>query len=249
MAIEKTTIDGITYDMWAATGTVSGLLVKSTTDVWSSGGGGYFDARGGGYIQPVQVQSSTRNFKEVRIDGDDGRARTVTLADHIKVFAGDRVTLTYMGPETKERGSVHGITNHRENHWWTFNANSIAKPAFGKSVYRAAARFVADHRFISYFGGLLALTTLASMNYRPMYRFDQMPRYPMNPWFGSLLDGFWPMSILLVALIVTCWATTTALRNKVNKAALAAINDFTSRQTDDRASTGPVAVEKETKAA
>ncbi|RYE86180.1 MAG: hypothetical protein EOP19_07530 [Hyphomicrobiales bacterium] len=232
MAIEKTTIDGIDYDMWSVVGTVTGVLMKSTTDVWTSGGGGYFDPRGGGYIQPVQVQSSTRNFKEVRIDGDDGDARTVTLADHIKVFAGDRVTLSYIGTAKGQRGWVHGITNHREKHWWTFNTNSIAKPHFGKSLYRAVARFIGDHRFISYAVGLLAVTTIASTNYRPMYRMSQMPRDPVNPWLGQLVDGFWPTTILLVAVITVCWATTTALRKKVNKAALTTINAFTAKQTD-----------------
>lgn len=57
---------------------------------------------------------------EVRILGDDGSKRVVTLPDSVKVTPQDDVSLLYSRKVTDERGPLVGIVNHTTSRTWAF---------------------------------------------------------------------------------------------------------------------------------
>ncbi|NIX76343.1 hypothetical protein [Microvirga terricola] len=74
----------------------------------------------GGSAETVQAKKTI----EVRILGEDGSKRTVTLPDTVKVTPHDDVSLVYARKVTDERGPLVGLVNHTINRTWAFPRGS-----------------------------------------------------------------------------------------------------------------------------
>jgi hypothetical protein len=120
-------IDGRALDVWSCSGRVDHITLRSNTEVWSQGGGGYVSPQYGGYVSAPEFRSRTSEYKEVRISSDDGAVRTIDAAGCVTCVPGDRIAFVYARDPAVAKGPLVGVINYTERRWWSFNANALIK--------------------------------------------------------------------------------------------------------------------------
>jgi hypothetical protein len=129
-------IEGQGLDIWTYGGDVDDVTLRSKTQVWTQGGGGFVSPQLGGYVSPPQVHSMTSQYKEVRLRCDDGSCRTLNAAGHVTCTHGDRVAFVYASTQGASNGPLVGIINHTERRWWSFDTNNlIQEPDFKRTIF------------------------------------------------------------------------------------------------------------------
>jgi hypothetical protein len=113
-------INGRALGVWSCSGRVDHITLRSNTEVWTQGGGGYVGPHGG-YLSAPQVQSRTTEYKEVRISSDDGSVRTIDAAGRVTCVPGDRISFIYASEPAVAKGPLVGIINYTEGRWWSFD--------------------------------------------------------------------------------------------------------------------------------
>lgn len=119
-------IEGEPLDIWTQGGNVDAITLRSDTEVWTQGGGGYVGPHGG-YVAPPQVQSRTTQYKEVRFTKPDGSRQTTNAAGHVTVVPGDAIAFVYASVPALTKGPLVGIINHTERRWWSFDRPEILR--------------------------------------------------------------------------------------------------------------------------
>lgn len=224
-------ISGVAYWFWSHTGTVTGVIPKSETQVWSSGGGGYVDPKYGGVVHAPTVHSHTSHWKEIRIDGDNGRPYTVTVHDGIVAFPGDRASVIYAKPKKHELGYVHGFKNHREDRWWSFNCNTFVKPEYRPTLDGMVFRFWSKG-LLSFLAAMAMVTLVMTVLPAPFWFLLQ----PWNliPWVPAIFILQWPMILCVtigIAILVN-WSykiMRSIASKQASKAILAVARDIVDR--------------------
>lgn len=133
----KAAVYGVELTFWSKAGTITHVLPKSETEVWSSGGGGYVDPQYGGVVNAPRVYSRTIKTKEVRLACDDGSAQTLTVPDSVRAYPGERASIIWARPSADQTGHAHGFKNHREGAAWYFNTHWLQGIRFRSHPFRA----------------------------------------------------------------------------------------------------------------
>ncbi|WP_337827191.1 hypothetical protein [Pseudonocardia sp. TMWB2A] len=93
---------------WTISGEVLGSAIWSSTQVHSSGGGGY-----GGHVSAPTIWSSTTTHKRFFVHTDNGQEHEINLDDSsFGVRDGHRVTVVYAQHRDNESGWLVYLVNH-----------------------------------------------------------------------------------------------------------------------------------------
>lgn len=100
---------------WGISGEALGAAIWSTTQVHSSGGGGYVGPYGG-HVSAPTVSSSSTTHKRFFIRGDNGKESEIELANSsFGVRDGHRVTAVYAQHRESPSGWLVYLHNHDTN--------------------------------------------------------------------------------------------------------------------------------------
>ncbi len=101
------------------TGEVLGSNKHSETHVHASGGGGYINSQGGGYVAPPQITSTTINTHEFWLRLPNGKEQSVTLKNvQIPLRTGQKVSLISGFLNKADYGKYLKLINHNELKAW-----------------------------------------------------------------------------------------------------------------------------------
>ncbi len=97
---------------WAIAGEVLGSAIWSSTQVHSSGGGGYV-GQYGGHVSAPTISSSTTTHKRFFVRTENGKEHEISLSDSsFSVRDGHRVTAVYAQHRDDESGWLVYLFNH-----------------------------------------------------------------------------------------------------------------------------------------
>jgi hypothetical protein len=218
-------IKGVDYKFWSYDGVIAGVRNRSETQVWSSGGGGYVDPQYGGVVHAPTVHSHTEHWKEVRLDGDDGKGHSFTLPDYVSLFPGDRASIVYAMPATHKIGYAHGVFNYREDQIWGFKTKTLVKPEYRQTVGGYVMRFWSKG-LLSWVAATMILALLDSVRmYGPAALLD------LEWMFHTVTAGLiTPQGLVLagisLAIGTIVWTCTKVARHFSAKAAHKAIIEY-----------------------
>ncbi|MBP2229689.1 hypothetical protein J2847_002988 [Azospirillum agricola] len=91
--------------------TVADVQTWSETSIHSSGGGGYVDARYGGWVAPARVWSSTETIVRARLRFGDGSTSSLDFPGRVRLSTGDDLLLVVAEEEVGRRWEYCGVAN------------------------------------------------------------------------------------------------------------------------------------------
>ncbi|MFH7812862.1 MULTISPECIES: hypothetical protein [Acetobacter] len=190
------TIDGNPVWFHGITGTVKGLRNWSSSDVSSSGGGG-FVTKEGGYIASPKITTTVNQHQKFWIATTDGHEKEISNPN-LHCRDGHNVSLIWGADKDRKDGSYLIFKNHSTQEVYLFPGGAYS--------FKSIAKITAYQILISvaFFIDVVVLIILSN-EYN--INFDSVSRFFIRfSCFGSL--------ILLIALIVSFFINRTNFRSR-----------------------------------
>lgn len=125
--MENFSYRGTSIRFWKMTGEVISTQKYSDTHLSSSGGGGYVNQGGSGYISAPKIHSRVVTQHEFWLKTEDGQEVDIKLSDFdIPLREGQKITIISAGNAKGSNGWYSVLVNHNAGqHWFINNATSL----------------------------------------------------------------------------------------------------------------------------